>query len=107
MESTRRNFCNKNWSRFLQVFSGDDKRIIDSIRAYTDLEVKRIQHLQTSIKRYETWCQEQKTNKISKSIIMDRLRKEKLLVARATVKGKTKQNVIIGYELKESKMENS
>lgn len=58
-------------------------------------------------KRYEQWCKEKKTNKISKSIIMDRLRKEKLLVARATVNGKTKQNVIIGYELKESETENS
>lgn len=57
-------------------------------------------------KKYEKWCQEQKTNKISKSIIMDRLRKEKLLVARATVNGKTKTNVIIGYELKENETEN-
>ena len=51
--------------------------------------------------RYCKWCKENKILPLEKSKIKKRLEQMKILKNKATVKGKTTSNVIIGYELKE------
>jgi len=50
-------------------------------------------------KKYCEWCKTQKIIPIGKTKIIQQLKQQNILKSQATVNGKTKSNVIIGYQL--------